>query len=275
MTVSSIDVLIYSYKGKLLKDVVRSVNNNASGNHNIRIVVNDQSPLSKYEYFNDVENVEYTHIFWDYPYGTGKYIQDLLNRSKSDYVCLISDTALLGKDWDKHLIDFIGDQNIVISGIGKCTVKHDGLFYIKAEYEPSTSFYVSNFINKYFMFGKANTFSDIEFPVFLKHLGQNEFLSMEFFDLGIDIISAPGYIANLLPNNSLDNLYTPFSIKHNYNQVVRLLKENKEFLELHGLDPESIFELPYQTNDVVYDCYNNEFDKIDGRKFVGKIHYIR
>lgn len=275
MTVSSIDVLIYSYKGKLLKDVVRSVNNNSSGNHNIRIVINDQSPLSKYEYFNDVENVEYTHIFWDYPYGTGKYIQDLINRSKSDYVCLISDTTLLEKDWDKHLVDFIGDQNVIISGIGKCTVRHDGLFYIKAEYEPSTSFYISNFINKYFMFGKANIFSDLEFPVFLKHLGQNEFLSMEFFDLGIDIISAPDYIAKMLPNNSLDNLYTPFSIKHNYNQVVRLMKENKEFLELHGLDPESIFELPYQTNDVEYDCYNNEFDKIDGRKFVGKIHYIR
>lgn len=273
--VSSIDVLVYSYKGKFIKDVVNSINNNASGLHDIRILIADQSPLSKYEYFREVKNVDYSHIFWDYPYGTGKYIGDLIGRSKSDYTCLLSDGMLFEKDWDKTLIDFIGDQKVVVSGLGKCSVSHNGLFYLKADYEPSTSFSLSNFINKYFIFTKREILQLVDFPVYLKHLGQNEVLSVDFFNMGLDIISAPSSIGNMMPNNSLDSLYVPFSIKHNYNKVVEILKNNKDFLDYHGLNPEEIFEVPYQTQDVEYDCYNNQFDKIDGRKFVGKIHYIR
>lgn len=275
MTVSSIDVLIYSYKGKMIKDVINSINDNASGLNDIRILVADQSPLSKYEYFGEIKNVDYSHIFWDYPYGSGKYIGDLIGRSKADYTCIISDCVLLEKDWDKSLISFIGNQKVVVSGIGKCSISHNGLFYIKSEYHPSTSFSLSNFINKYFIFAKREVLQLVKFPVYLKHLGQNEVLSIDFFNLGIDIISAPNYIANILPGNALDTLYVPFSIKHNYNRVVKMLKSNKEFLDYHGLDPDSIFEVPYQTDDVEYDCYNNQFDKIDGRKFIGKIHYIR
>lgn len=283
---NSIGILIYSYKGRLIKDVVNNIISNKSGLNKINIYIAEQHPLIKDEYFANFEEVNYRHIFWDHPYGMCDNRQRMINESSEDYILMISDNVILKNNWDTELINLITDETI-ISGLGELKISQPQLFYLNKTYTNSDYLTKSYFVDSRFIFAKRDVFLTTHYPAFLKYRGESEYLSIYWYTQGRDVYSAPSYIADIVGDNSLDTLYVPFSIHHNYNAVVdsyhqienHLIKLKKvrsidDFIQYHNIDLKRFIRLPFQTNDVEYDCYNNKFDKLDGRKFMGSTRAI-
>ena len=81
---------------------------------------------------------------------------------------------------------------------------------------------------------------------------------------------------------TLETLYVPFSINHNYNEAIELLqtgknnfhsiigreKTIKDFSEYHNFDFNLLHKLPFCTNDVEYDPEKLNFNKVDARRYV-------
>jgi len=282
---SSIGVVIYSYKGKLLKETVKQLNENLSNKHTVNIYIIDQTPIIKNTYYDNIKNVEYKHKFWDHPYGQCHYRFQIARNIKEDFVLIISDNVFLSKEWDNILIENYKD-NSVISGKGIPNITNDN-FFIYNNHTEYNDFYLSQIINKDFIFLKTELFKNTNYPTFLKYRGESEYLSLYWFTRGIDIYSCPEYIYSVEGNNSIDTLYVPYSINHNYNEIIKIINGESskyfdagnirtvsDFIDYHKINKDSISPLPFLTNDVEYDCYNNTFDKLDGRKFIGRLHYI-
>jgi PKD repeat protein len=135
-------------------------------------------------------------------------------------------------------------------------------------------------IDRNFIFAKAEAFSQIRMPDFLKYNGENEYYSLAFISNGYDILSVPRRIYSDNYSRSVENTYHTFSSDHNYNVVVDLMnginvgkyKVTKaaanQFLYYHNLVSGAIKKLPYATNDVEYDPYNLEMHEIGARKFL-------
>lgn len=288
MTMNDIDVIIYSYKGKLVKDVVSSVVANSSGKRKINVVLMDQHPLIREKLFADFPNLYYNHIFWDIQISPLFYKNDAVNHSKSKYILILGDNVLLNKDWDEELINFVVKTNAVVSGNKKVSISHDSLFYLKKSLTESESFALTNFIDRDFIFFEKDNFKKFAYPTYLKYNGEEEALSLSVFASGTDIYCSPSQTITKVGKSTIEELYVPFSINHNYNEVVQLLhtgsnsfndgsswsRSIKDFSDFHGIDFLNINRLPFQTNDVDYDPANMNFNSVDARRFVARTKAI-
>lgn len=288
MTMNDIDVVIYSYKGKLVKDVISSVVANSSGKRKINVVLMDQHPLIREKLFADFPNLYYNHIFWDIQISPLFYKNDAVNHSKSKYILILGDNVLLNKDWDEELINFVVKTNAVVSGNKKVSISHDSLFYLKKSLTESESFALTNFIDRDFIFFEKDNFKKFAYPTYLKYNGEEEALSLSVFASGTDIYCSPSQTITKVGKSTIEELYVPFSINHNYNEVVQLLhtgsnsfndgsswsRSIKDFSDFHGIDFLNINRLPFQTNDVDYDPANMNFNSVDARRFVARTKAI-
>ncbi len=288
MTMNDIDVIIYSYKGKLVKDVISSVIANCSGKRKINVVLMDQHPLVREKLFADFPNLYYNHIFWDIQVSPLFYKNDAVNHSKSKYILILGDNVLLNKDWDEELINFVVKTNAVVSGNKKVSISHDSLFYLKKSLTESESFALTNFIDRDFIFFEKDNFKKFAYPTYLKYNGEEEALSLSVFASGTDIYCSPSQTITKVGKSTIEELYVPFSINHNYNEVVQLLhtgsnsfndgsswsRSVKDFSDFHKIDFLNINSLPFQTNDVSYDPANMNFNSVDARRFVARTKAI-
>jgi len=288
MTMNDIDVIIYSYKGKLVKDVISSVVANSSGKRKINVVLMDQHPLIREKLFADFPNLYYNHIFWDIQVSPLFYKNDAVNHSKSKYILILGDNVLLNKDWDEELINFVVKTNAVVSGNKKVSISHDSLFYLKKSLTESESFALTNFIDRDFIFFEKDNFKKFAYPTYLKYNGEEEALSLSVFASGTDIYCSPSQTITKVGKSTIEELYVPFSINHNYNEVVQLLhtgsnsfndgsswsRSVKDFSDFHKIDFLNINSLPFQTNDVSYDPANMNFNSVDARRFVARTKAI-
>lgn len=289
MMMNDISVIIYSYKGKFLKDVAEKIINNASNNSNIHLKIIDQHPLKRKEIFEKEFNCVYTHMFWDWQHGPMSYRKTMLDATTEEYTLFISDNVFVEKNWDEILVNFIKDKNYVVSGNSKLKIEKNGNFFIKKNNSSIGDFELTQFIDRRFIFGKTSTFlKDINFPEYLKYNGEEEAMSVELFTSGYDIFAAPSFLYSEIGTNTLDQLYVPFSLNHNYNSCIDLINngENKfssvynrkrsvkEFNEFHNDIFKSLIKLPFHTNDVDYDPTNLEFNSIDARRYVAKTKAI-
>lgn len=288
MTMNDIDVVIYSYKGKLVKDVISSVLANSSGKRAINIVLMDQHPLVREKLFADFPNLYYNHIFWDIQVSPLFYKNYAVNHSKSKYILILGDNVLLNKDWDEQLISFVAKTNAVVSGNKKVSISHDSLFYLKKSLTESESFALTNFIDRDFIFFEKDKFKKFGYPTYLKYNGEEEALSLSVFASGTDIYCSPSQTLTKVGKPTIEELYVPFSINHNYNEVVELLhtganifndgsswsRSVKDFSDFHKVDFLNINSLPFQTNDVSYDPANMNFNSVDARRFVARTKAI-
>jgi hypothetical protein len=285
---NDIDVIIYSYKGKLVKDVISSVIANCSGKRKINVVLMDQHPLVREKLFADFPNLYYNHIFWDIQVSPLFYKNDAVNHSKSKYILILGDNVLLNKDWDEELINFVVKTNAVVSGNKKVSISHDSLFYLKKSLTESESFALTNFIDRDFIFFEKDNFKKFAYPTYLKYNGEEEALSLSVFASGTDIYCSPSQTITKVGKSTIEELYVPFSINHNYNEVVQLLhtgsnsfndgsswsRSVKDFSDFHKIDFLNINSLPFQTNDVSYDPANMNFNSVDARRFVARTKAI-
>lgn len=281
----NINVVIYSYKGKALKEVIDNLIDKSSGFNNLSFQVFDQFPLTRSEYFLNIPNFQYIHIFWDHIKSPCKYKSSSIKNSNHDYVLILSDNVLLTKNWDEELIKFVGNRHVVVSGTGIPEIHHDGIYYLKKEYLSSQSISQTDFINRDFIFAQVVTLKLIEYPDYLKYNGEEETLSIMLFTNDIPIYSFPSNFYETIGERFIESTYHTFSKDHNYNEFISLLKNgnNKyihlkksisEWLSRYNISSDYIKPLPFPNNDVEYDPQVSPFDKIDSRKFMTKVNYI-
>ena len=228
------------------------------------------------------------YIFWDHITSPSKYIQTSLSSSKEEYVLILADNVILPERWDSVFINLTNGTSKILSGQGKTNILQKDLFFLTEEIEKTNEPTISHWINKDLIFCKKSYFLLFQYPQYLKHFGINEVLSVSAFCHGIDVVSLPSESFTKIADDTVGVLYTPFSIKHNYNDAISLLKTGinkysnltnlkrtvQEFASLHSLSTDTLKPLPFLEDDVQYDPHNNSFDKIDSRKFMTKIHYI-
>ena len=282
---NNIDVFIYSYKGKHLKDVVSQLIKTAK--NNVRIQLFDQNPIDRHELFQDIKNLNYKNIMWDLQKSPCIYKNNFIKRSKADYILILSDNILLSDGWDERFINFI-NNDIVISGSGNLKINKRDNFSINKSISESSLFNLTNYINRDFIFAKRTTMSRIEYPFYIKYNGEEESTSILFYCSGVDIYSAPTKIYSKIGEIVIENSYVPFSIDHLYNESLELLFSGKnnyselntirtvsDFEQFHNFTfKDNIFPLPFLNNDVGYDQYSIKFGNLGGSKFIDKIKKI-
>jgi len=285
----TIDVVIYSYKGKKLKETVTNLKEMSSGNNKVTIYVADQHPLDRTELFRSIGVKYYTHIFWDSQKSPCSIKNQAIRNSQADYVLQLGDSVMLTKNWDQNLLNFMGDRQILISGNHSIKLFNDNLFYIGVEKKDCKDFTLTNYIDRDFIFTTKKIFHHhMKYPEYLKYNGEEETMSLDMFSANFDIYACPTEFFYLSESPTIGNIYTPFSLNHNYNEVVTLLNTGKnkflflgsrersreDFEIFHGIDLKLIKRLPFDANDVAYDPDKLDFNKVDARRFVAKTKSI-
>jgi len=270
LIMTTIDVIIYSFKNKNLPKVVESVLNNTSSD--VKIYVYDQHPLLREHLFVD-ERVSYTHIFWDWIYSPATFKVKAINKSSSEYILFLSDDILLSDNWDVECLAQIASvPDSLISGIGKPSVKKKDLFSISVDYSTSQSFDETILVSKNFLFGSRKVIKRISYPSDVKYFGEDELLSFRFFHSGTKVFSAPSSLGEDLKERTLETKYHTFSLEHKYNKIFKEI--SNEFWIALGFDSCPIIPLPYNADDVSYNPNQIDFNDLDSRKFISNIKAI-
>lgn len=282
MTNEKIDIMIYSFKNKKLRDIVASIIDNAKLN-NFEISIIDQNPVNREKTFNELNNVKrYINVFWDSIKSPTVYKNMHISDSEAKYVLLMSGDVELKDGWDVDLLESLDDRDIVISGQGSVKLYQKDLFFLGETRSDSTDLSLTNFIDNNFIFAKKDVLMNIEYPKDVKYFGENEVVSCSLYCSGINVYSMPAEFYNDLKVRHLENYYTVMSLEHNYNSAVDILNGgyNKyvktispsrnayEFLNFHGLRADSLSKLPFQKNDVEYDTEKIKFLKSTPQRFV-------
>jgi len=279
---NDIDILIYSYKGKYVKDTINKLKE-----YSFNVTLIDQHPLDRKDLFNSFIK-EYRHIFWDIKDSPCEYKEDFINNSTAKYVMILSDNIFLDDNFIEKSIEYIDSNNCILSGFGKNKIEKIDLFSVKQIRKRSDEFTLTNFINRDFIIGKLEDLKKINYPSFLKYNGEEEYLSIMFFNNNINIYSVPSSMGSPGGERSIENIYTPFSLDHNYNEVIKIFTNEycemingrisrdkvKDFSIFHNFDFTELKKLPYINNDVVYKQYDLNFFDVLGRKFVEKTRSI-
>jgi hypothetical protein len=292
MTMNSIGIGIYSYKGKKIFDIIDNLLKNKNENTIITINLKDQHPMDRSEQFKGIikkyknVNGSYHHVFWDWITSPITHKQEILRITKNEYYLFLSDNILLSKNWDLELINFINNKNIILSGNKNIKLINKNLFYIDKIENDIDIFTKTQYINRDFIFGRTSIIKTIDLPKYIKYDGEEETLSIKYFVSGFDIYAVPTNLYSYCCETSIKNIYTPFQTGHNYNEVVSLMKNGhnlfeshdinkiKEFWQYHNFNINKIKKIPFETNDVNYDPNSAKYDKIDGRRFIDKQNAI-
>lgn len=251
-----INAFIFSYKNKKLIEIVKALLN--STDSDIFIVVYDQNTIDRSEDFVDIENVEYRYLYWERLEGQFYFQNEFLKHDASaEYLLILGDDVTLPKSWDTDMINFLGDKQAIVSGQGFPKVVYKDLFSFDVERMATKDFEKTQWIDKNFMFAKADRLRPTAEINYLKYYGYDEVCGLYLFANNIDIYSTPSnYYLDSLSRN-LEKLYVPFSLEHNYNVMINKLYSDEtilagSFKKIHNIS-KPLVVLPYQTNDVAYD----------------------
>lgn len=285
---NKISVFIYSYKSKNLEECINSIIKNSNKENILDINIFDQNPTMRWNKFSGFKNLKYYHIFWDSQTSPCLYKTNFIKNLNSDYAMLISSDLTLNKNWDDNLINFVNENNCIVSGNAKIKIEKNNLFYLKKIKNISSNFELNNYINKELIFFSNNIINKLDYPHYVKYNGEEEDFSLICFINNINIFSCPTNFYEIKNNSFLELDYYPFSLNHNYNEVLDLFKYGKNkyrdiknninkiknFSIYHNFEFDSLFYLPFNTQDVDYDPDLLKFNQIDSRKFVAKTSAI-
>lgn len=296
-------ITIYSYKNKNLKNVISNLFDKSSKKNNVFVRIFDQSPLTKWDqfgfydkdaenkwkYYDNFQNINYTHIFWDKIKSPCYYKNEVLKQSNYSYTMFMSDNIMLSQDWDEFLIQNLKGKYSVITGKNKITLTNDGLFYLKKEEEFINDIQQTYFVNRDLLFGHTETLKKIGYPWYMKYYGEEEVLSILYFVNNIKMYACPDNFYNKDKVNTIEELYTTFSKYHNYNEMIDLFKKQKNkyedidkplmgdipsFFRMHKINLDNLNHIPFLLNDVEYDPDQSLYTDVDSKKFMTKINYI-
>jgi hypothetical protein len=274
---TDISIVIYSYKGKNLADVLESLLESASSE--IHITVYDQHPMDRKEKLSKLHNIQYRHIFWDEILSPTSYKAGGLNDENivAPYSMLISDDIQLADGWDKTLIRYISENNKIVSGFSSGKLMVHDKYFLRQEVIASDGFATTNYINTNFIFARTETLRNLKYPDDVKYFGEAEKLSMDAFIKNVDVVCAPSNILKKdFGDRTMENLYVPFSTEHNYNSCIDMMlsEEYSGWVEFHGLSDRLPKKLPYQIDDVLYNPYDLKFNDVEQDRFIGLVKAI-
>jgi hypothetical protein len=267
-----IDVVLYSYKNKDLKNIVQSLSQSSGLISNIHLY--DQHPLNRKELFEDLPQVHYNHIFWDWQRSPTIYKLKEIEASASEYFMVLSDDLVLTPGWSEAAIDFLNtvDEESILSGFGQTFFKVKDLFSLEISNHETQEFFSTKVIDPLFIFSKSSILKKIDYPKYIKYFGEAEFLSFNAFEKNIKIFSMPSKFSLDRKERCLENKYKTFSLHHGYNLMFQTISE--EFWAYLGFSSCPIKMLPYNPDDVYYNPNETKFDQLDSRKFVSGVKAI-
>ena len=271
---SLITVILYSYKNKNLSKVVEAAIKHT--NSSVSVMVYEQHPLQHEKEIKSLGDVVYKHSFWDWQTSPVNLKYDLFDEVKSEYVAIITDDTILNKDWDVKLLEHINtSERVVVSGQGKLSVSIKDKYFLGTEWSTNDSIRLTNYVDRNFIFAKKSVLSEVAFPTDVKYLGEQEKLSYRLFNGRIPVYSAPSGTFEDLNVRTIENLYTPFSIEHNYNSVIASLSDEAlDWITWHEIDPDYLRKIPYQVDDVWYNPNDLEFTEVEQERFIDNVNGI-
>jgi hypothetical protein len=283
--IKNILVNIYSYKEKDLISFIDSLIEKSSKNNNIYFYINDQNNLTRLRKFVGYKNVFYNVIWWDELQSPNYHIAKTIDENSAgnyDYALIIKRSIGMPQNWDQDLISNL-PENSVLSGMGTVNPKIKNNFYIDKNIGISNTITKTSYADSSFMFGKYSDILKIEKPLFIKYYGEDEYISMSLLNQKIDILSLPsGYYTYQTPELHKRG-YVPFSLHHNYNEVIRLLLGKSttkikpispnQFIESNNLVLDGLNELPFDFNDIEYDR-SSPLDNIGGKRYIDTLNEV-
>lgn len=284
MSKYTIYVVLYNYKSSSLVDAVRSVYENASESAEIYMYVYDQHPLNRKDKLAEFSDLKYEHVFWDHQYTPINYKKKEVVRNGRQYIMLMSADVSFNRDWDVDLVKQMSlHPNSIVSGLGKANLQICEKYFIKNKYPQfSEDFLKSNYLDRNMIFSTRETLSKVEFPIEFKYWGEEEMMSIDAFRKNLTIYSCPSGYYNDNGDRNLENLYSPFSIEHNYNSFLDYINNASgdeldainRFFEYHKIDYSLIKRIPYQVDDVLYDPNTLQMIDIGGERFIDGVNSI-
>lgn len=278
---SKILVHLYSYKERNLIEFLDVLKSKSSGTNEIKFYVTDQNNLTRLKYFTD-KDILYNVVWWDElispVFHTGKCI--LENADKGyDYALLLQRELDIPENWDTYLVDNLSD-NSVLSGIGEYNVSIKNNFYINRTVKETDKITKTSYLDQSFVFGKYSDIASLEWPLPLKYYGVDEYMSIDLINKGIDIYSLPSDTFKYMSPSLERRGYIPFSLNHNYNDLLDILIHKKssklryqdpsDFIKIHGINTLKLYNLPFDFNDIEYNR-SSEFDNTGGKRYIEKL----
>lgn len=277
-------VHLYSYKERNLLEFIDVLKSKTSGNNQIDFYISDQNNLTRLKYFTD-KNIFYSVIWWDELlspiFHTGKCIVDNIEKNY-DYTLILKREVNIPDNWDTYLINNLPEQGI-LSGIGKPSLDVKYNFYINKTIEKTSKIIETSYVDQSLIFGRYTDILNIEWPIQLKYYGVDEYLSIDLLNRGINIYSLPSDQFDYLSPSMDRKGYVPFSLNHNYNDILNLLIHNKTekvkyqnpqlFIEKNKINLLSLHNLPFDFNDVEYNR-SSDFDNTGGKRYIEKLNSV-
>jgi len=266
---STIKIVLFSYKSKRLQEVIDNIYS-TSELKDFDIKVLDQSNIKKYYSFKDYGSLDYEHINWDSIESPCGRKNKELQTCPHDFFMIMSDDVWLENGWDSKLLDFVMENNVIVSGRETAKISFKDRYTIQNNPVESEDFSLSQYIDRNFIFARTDILKNVGYPPKLKYYGEEEMLSINAFSSEIDIYNAPGSLYTDLKVRTIENLYTTFSKYHNFNNVHRVINSERaqNFLNYHNLDKETYLPTPDLINDVDYNPQDDGFFTHSGEKFI-------
>lgn len=278
----NLNIIIYSYKNPQLREVVDAAFS-ATNSFSPHVIVIDQHPLHRQEKMPNEEAFTYEHVFWDKIkspciYKRSFAFSDGTNVPQAEYTLILSDDFVLPEGWDTEVKSFLEEHpTVIVSGFGSGKVSIKEKYYLSKELVESDSFTKTDYIDSKFLIAKTSVLKQIDYPALeAKYHGESELLSLWAYEKKVTVFSAPTTIMPKdLGQRPLENLYTPFSIEHNYNSAIDALKQRMpEFFDNNGINQSDLKKVPYQVDDVLYDPFKLEMTEITQERFIASTKAI-
>jgi hypothetical protein len=278
-------VHVYGYKESELLSVIDSLVSNASSDSILDIYVDDQNNLTRLNKFRKYNNVFYNPVWWDEIPSPLTYRNSCVEAQKNkgyEYFLFLSRPYILPLNWDRLLVNDL-PNNSIFSGKGIIKNSITDGFHIDKTYEYSNEIHNTGYIDQSFIFGRFEYLSKIDIPYQLKYYGIDEYMSMSFLNNGIDIYSLPSDFYEDKAESLLEKDYVPFSINHNYNDLLNILINKKSsylkyqdpstFIAKTNLQVSLLSLLPFSFNDIEYNRFS-ELDNVGGKRYIEKRYQV-
>jgi hypothetical protein len=283
--IKDIFVYVYSYKEPNLLEFINQLIDSSSKSNRLHIYVSDQNNLTRLKQFSEHKNLFYEVIWWDELVSPLHYLKKCLEQNyekEYDYALLLKQHIEMPKNWDIELVNML-PNNSVISGSSAYNLSIDKHFYIKKKNVRTEVMTQTSYIDRNFIFGSFDSIKKMEIPTKIKYYGEEEYISMDLLNRGIDIYSLPSNYYKKVSQPIHERGYVPFSLNHNYNEVLDLLINNKtsklvyldpsKFLSATGIDVSRLSTLPFDFNDIEYDRHSS-LDAVGGRRYIEKLNSV-
>lgn len=234
----SIDVFIYSYSNEHLLKSVRSMVTNCDSRYLINITIFDQSKNHITESFHEKEydhiNIVYNKVDILCSKSPISYKKEFLQKASADYIAFMSDSTTYSVSWNKKVINFLLEfPDAIVSGQGKMSYnKVNG--YLEKKYTRSPYFLKADFIDRDFIFGKADVIKKITLPDHLVYFGEEEDILLSCIENEIPVYTRASNTC-IIDRNKHDvtgmysipiheNKNLPYDIYSNYNALLDRIK---------------------------------------------------